>query len=103
MKYVYSKLKNKRAFRRCSRDITSSNVICFQSSNVRTGSKKAHLGSHFTKFKDVRVCFHRTICSPREIKKQNKTQIAKGYPQYSDLKQHKRLLAFSVNAQIEIK
>lgn len=101
MKYVYSKLKNN-TFRRCSRDITSSNVICFQSSNLRTGSKKAHLGSHFTKFKDVRVCFHRTICSPREIENKQ-TQIAKGYPQYSDLKQHKRLLAFSINAQIEIK
>ena len=62
MKYVYSKLKNKHAFRRCSRDITSSNVIRFQSSNVRTGPKKAHLGSHFAKFKDVRACFHRTIC-----------------------------------------
>lgn len=37
------------------------------------------------------------------MKKQNKTQIAKGYPQYSDLKQHNRLLAFSINAQIEIK
>lgn len=74
MKYVYSKLKNKCTFRRCSRDITSSNVICFQSSNVRTGSKKAHLGSHFTKFKDVRVCFHRTICSPLKNKTKPKLQ-----------------------------
>lgn len=103
MKYVYSKLKNKHAFRRCSRDITSSNVMCFQSSNVRTGPKKAHLAHISPSFKDVRACFHRTICSPKEMKKQNKTQIAKGYPQYSDLKQHKRLLAFSINAQIEIR
>ena len=98
MKYVCNKFKKKNhTFRRCSRDITSSNVICFQSSNMRTGPKKAHL-THTAKFKGVRVCFHRTICSPREMKKKLQKDILN-----IDLKQHKRLLAFSINAQIEIK
>lgn len=64
---------------------------------MRTGPKKAHLTHVSLNLRAQEPVFF----TERKEKKKNAKGIL--YPQYSDLKQHKRLLAFSLNAQIEIK
>lgn len=63
---------------------------------------KKHLIHTDQKFEGVKACFTKNNLLA-ESNEKHKLQKGISYSQYSDLKQHKRLLAFFANAQIEIK